>query len=104
MGYVETLQATPNGGPKNFHEWVVKTFGPGNSQTLHASLQRKVLETGSADDHGRLGQLVDSQSRPLDEVVNGALGLTNKGMGYNPRFIYPKTGGIECLPWPWPDP
>jgi UDP-galactopyranose mutase len=34
----------------------------------------------------------------LDEVVNGALGLTNKGMGYNPRFIYPKTGGIECLP------
>jgi UDP-galactopyranose mutase len=34
----------------------------------------------------------------LEEVVNGALGLTNKGMGYNPRFIYPKEGGIDCLP------
>ncbi len=34
----------------------------------------------------------------LDEVVNGALGLTNRGMGYNPRFIYPRTGGIDCLP------
>ena len=26
------------------------------------------------------------------------LGLTNKGMGYNPKFIYPKNGGIDCLP------
>jgi UDP-galactopyranose mutase len=34
----------------------------------------------------------------LDEVVNGALGLTNKGMGYNPKFLYPKHGGIDCLP------
>ena len=34
----------------------------------------------------------------LEEVVNGALGLTNKGMGYNPKFIYPKNGGIDCLP------
>jgi UDP-galactopyranose mutase len=34
----------------------------------------------------------------LEEVVNGALGVTNRGMGYNPRFIYPKNGGIDCLP------
>src|SRR5205823_14749616 len=26
------------------------------------------------------------------------LGLTNTGMGYNPKFIYPKNGGIDCLP------
>jgi len=24
--------------------------------------------------------------------------LTNKGMGYNPKFMYPRDGGIECLP------
>src|SRR5262249_22943361 len=34
----------------------------------------------------------------LEDVVNGALGINNKAMGYNPRFIYPKSGGIDCLP------
>ena len=34
----------------------------------------------------------------LEEVVNGALGLTNERMGYNPSFSYPKAGGIDCVP------
>jgi protoporphyrinogen oxidase len=34
----------------------------------------------------------------LEEVVNGALGIVNQGMGYNPKFSYPKQGGIDCLP------
>ena len=37
----------------------------------------------------------------LDEVVNGALGLTNQGMGYNPRFIYPRTGGLTACRRRW---
>src|SRR5215475_11299881 len=28
-GFVETMQASNNGGPKNFHDWVVCTFGTG---------------------------------------------------------------------------
>jgi protoporphyrinogen oxidase len=34
----------------------------------------------------------------LREVVRGALGLENRGMGYNPRFRYPRRGGIGILP------
>ena len=97
VGFVETLQAPPNGGPKNFHEWVLKTFGSGIAKHFMLPYNEKFwkqdLSTITAD------WVSWSIPKPsLDEVVNGALGLTNKGMGYNPRFIYPKTGGIECLP------
>ena len=97
VGFVETLQAPPNGGPKNFYEWVLKTFGSGIAKHFMLPYNEKFwkqdLRSITAD------WVSWSIPKPsLDEVVNGALGLTNKGMGYNPRFIYPKTGGIECLP------
>jgi len=97
VGFVETLQAPPNGAPKNFHEWTLKTFGAGIARHFMLPYNEKFwkqdLRTITAD------WVSWSIPKPsLDEVVNGALGLTNKGMGYNPRFIYPKTGGIECLP------
>ena len=97
VGFVETLQAPANGAPKNFHEWVLRTFGAGIAKHFMLPYNEKFwkqdLRTITAD------WVSWSIPKPsLDEVVNGALGLTNKGMGYNPRFIYPKTGGIDCLP------
>ena len=55
VGFVETLQAPPNGGPKNFHDWIVQDVRRRHREALHASLQRKVLEAGSANDHMRTG-------------------------------------------------
>jgi protoporphyrinogen oxidase len=34
----------------------------------------------------------------LAEVVRGALGIRNEGLGYNSTFRYPKAGGIEVVP------
>ena len=97
VGYVETLQAPANGNPKNFHDWIVKTFGTGIAKHFMLPYNEKFWKQ---DLHTITSDWVSwSIPKPsLDEVVNGALGLTNKGMGYNPKFIYPKTGGIECLP------
>jgi protoporphyrinogen oxidase len=97
VGFVESLQAPSNGNATNFHDWVLKTFGSGIANHFMLPYNEKFwkqdLRTITAD------WVSWSIPKPsLDEVVNGALGLTNKGMGYNPRFIYPKTGGIECLP------
>src|SRR5207245_11635760 len=40
-----------------------------------------------------------SVPRPtLEEVLNGALGITNRAFGYNPSFLYPRQGGIRQLP------
>jgi protoporphyrinogen oxidase len=97
VGFVESLQTPSNGNPTNFHDWVLKTFGSGIAKHFMLPYNEKFwkqdLRTITSD------WVSWSIPKPsLDDVVNGALGLTNKGMGYNPRFIYPKTGGIECLP------
>lgn len=97
IGFIETLHPSMNGGPKNFHDWVFRTFGPGIAKHFMLPFNEKFwkqdLRTITAD------WVSWSIPKPsLEEVINGALGLTNKGMGYNPRFLYPKTGGIDCLP------
>lgn len=97
VGFVESMHANGNGGPKNFHDWVIRTFGTGIAKHFMLPYNEKFwkqdLRTITSD------WVSWSIPKPtLDEVVNGALGLTNKGMGYNPKFIYPKTGGIDCLP------
>src|SRR5262245_52280094 len=97
IGFVQSMQANTNGGPKNFHDWVLQTFGTGIAKHFMLPYNEKFwkqdLRTITSD-------LVSwSIPKPtLEEVVNGALGLTNKGMGYNPKFVYPKFGGIDCLP------
>ena len=97
VGFVESMQAAPNGGPRNFHDWTLKTFGAGIANHFMLPYNEKFwkqdLRTITSD------WVSWSIPKPsLDEVVNGALGLTNKGIGYNPRFIYPRSGGIDCLP------
>ena len=97
IGFVESMQVERNGGPKNFHDWVLKTFGSGIAKHFMLPYNEKFwkqdLRTITSD------WVSWSIPKPsLEEVINGALGLTNKGMGYNPKFIYPRRGGIECLP------
>jgi protoporphyrinogen oxidase len=97
VGFVESMHVNGNVGPKNFHDWVLKTFGTGIAKHFMLPYNEKFwkqdLRTITSD------WVSWSIPKPtLEEVVNGALGLTNKGMGYNPKFIYPKNGGIECLP------
>jgi len=97
IGFVESMQASNNGGPKNFHDWIVRTFGAGIAKHFMIPYNEKFWKH---DLHSITSDWVSwSIPKPtLEEVVNGALGLTNKGMGYNPTFIYPKTGGVDCLP------
>jgi protoporphyrinogen oxidase len=97
VGFVESMHTPVNGGPNNFHEWVVRTFGTGIAKHFMLPYNEKFWK----DDLRNITSDWVSWSIPkptLEEVVNGALGLTNKGMGYNPKFIYPKNGGIDCLP------
>jgi protoporphyrinogen oxidase len=96
VGFVESMQQ--NGGEaRDFHDWTLKTFGDGIAKHFMLPYNEKFwkrdLREITAD------WVSWSIPKPkLEEVVNGALGLTNRGMGYNPKFLYPGDGGIECLP------
>jgi protoporphyrinogen oxidase len=97
IGFIDSMRVNGNAAPKHFHEWVLRTFGAGIAKHFMLPYNEKFwkqdLRTITAD------WVSWSIPKPsLEEVVNGALGLTNRGMGYNPKFIYPKNGGIDCLP------
>ena len=97
LGFIEIMKEDPNSGPQNFHDWTLRTFGTGIAKHFMLPYNEKFWKQ---DLHTITSDWVSwSIPKPkLEEVVNGALGLTNKGMGYNPKFIYPKDGGIDCLP------
>lgn len=97
LGFIETLKSGGTAEPANFHHWILQTFGEGIGKHFMLPYNEKFWK----QDLRRITSDWVGWSIPkpsLEDIVNGALGITNKGMGYNPRFIYPKTGGIDCLP------
>ena len=96
MGFIESIGSNPTASD-NFREWTLKTFGTGIANHFMLPYNEKFWKTDLA---GITSDWVSwSIPKPsLEEVVNGALGLTNERMGYNPSFSYPKNGGIDCLP------
>lgn len=91
----ERRKRPPRGA--SFHDWVLAAFGPGmarhfflpyNEKLFCRSLRRITADWTSW-----------SVPRPsLQEVLRGALGMVNTGMGYNASFWYPEAGGIQVLP------
>jgi len=84
--------------PRHFGEWVVRTFGSGISRHFMTPFNEKLWQRPLSElgcDWGG-GWLIPVPS--LEEVVQGALGMANRNMGYNPSFFYPKEGGIQRYP------
>ncbi len=79
-----------------FGEWARRVFGDGIAEGFMLPYNAKLF--GCAPDELTAEWVSWAVPRPdLAQVVNGALGLKNAGMGYNPRFRYPREGGIGIL-------
>jgi protoporphyrinogen oxidase len=81
----------------SFRDWSLAVLGRGISETFMFPYNAKLFRRDPAE------MTADWVSwavpRPdLEEVVRGALGIENRGMGYNPTFRYPGAGGIEVVP------
>jgi protoporphyrinogen oxidase len=92
--YARELE-TPD--PENFGEWALATLGEGICRHFMFPYNEKLYcrraEEMTAD------WVSWSVPQPdLETVIDGALGITIHGLGYNPSFLYPKSGGIEALP------
>jgi protoporphyrinogen oxidase len=97
-GFVESMALpTPEEPELSFAEWSRAVFGRGISESFmlpyNCKLFRREPEQMTAD------WVSWAVPRPtLEEVVRGALGIENRGMGYNPTFRYQSRGGIGVLP------
>jgi protoporphyrinogen oxidase len=100
--FVEAQMRRASGGEPDldrlsFREWVEGTFGSGIARHFMLPYNSKLWRTDL--DEVECGWVSWSIPRPtLREVLDGALGATVRGLGYNPTFLYPRTGGISVLP------
>jgi len=104
MGFIEAWGARQRpasvrrAAPRHFGEWVQRTFGSGIARhfmtPFNEKLWQRPLDELGCDWGG--GWLIPVPS--LEEVVQGALGIPNRKMGYNPSFFYPREGGIQRYP------
>ncbi len=83
--------------PAHLEEWIQRTFGAGIGRHFMVPYNRKMW--GRELDSVTCEWVSWSVPQPaLEEVVRGAFGVEAREFGYNPRFLYPKRGGIRLLP------
>jgi protoporphyrinogen oxidase len=89
-------KAPPTDPATSFRDWSLAVFGEGISEAFmfpyNAKLFRRDPSEMTAD---WVSWAVPKPN--LAEVVGGALGVENQGMGYNSTFRYPASGGIGIL-------
>jgi protoporphyrinogen oxidase len=97
-GFVEALgRPVPDDPRVTFEEWSLGVFGRGISELFMFPYNRKLFRREA--DRMTADWVAWAVPRPsLEQVVRGALGLANRGLGYNPTFRYPERGGIDVLP------
>jgi len=93
-----TRQARPDvPAPRSFREFVEARFGRGMADLFFVPYNTKLWGVGpeqlTPDWASRFIPLPDTE-----QVIAGALGLRQEGLGYNVRFSYPRAGGIDHLP------
>lgn len=97
-GFIRLLLENPTPHPgDSFQTWILHTFGSGIANHFMFPYNRKFW-------HCDLQELTTdwvswSIPRPdLQDVLKGSLGIADKDYGYNPKFWYPREGGIQVLP------
>jgi UDP-galactopyranose mutase len=83
--------------PKNYSEWLYRTFGEGIAKHFMIPYNRKQW----AIDPRLMDYNWTAERIPIpkiEEVMDGALRESQKKFGANNKFWYPAEGGIEALP------
>jgi protoporphyrinogen oxidase len=100
VGFVEAREASvANNGvePRNFEEYAIARFGKGITRHFFIPYNTKLW--GLHPNCLTAAWVSRYIPEPkVHEVIGGAIGLRQEGLGYNPRFLYPREGGIDALP------
>jgi protoporphyrinogen oxidase len=98
LGFILARLNSGSGKKKqvNFRQWILSSFGSGIAGHFMLPYNRKFWTVPA---HELSSEWVDGYiPRPtIKDVLNGTLSRSRKQFGYNSRFWYPRTGGIEKL-------
>ena len=97
LGFIEAWQSPgKDDAPKNFEDFILKKMGAGIARHFMIPYNAKLYGVHPREITAEWCQRFVPVPK-LDDVVAGAVGANPPEMGYNIRFIYPKTGGIETM-------
>ena len=96
--FVKTVgREAPDDPATSFEDWALAVFGRGICEGFMFPYNEKLFRRKPAEMTADwVSWAVPKPS--LEEVVRGATGVPNTGMGYNATFHYLATGGIGVLP------
>ncbi len=95
LGFVENRKKKRK--PASFKNWVLQNFGGGFAKHFFLPYNSKFWQTDLDSITADWAQWSIPVPQ-LHEVLRGALGFENSGMGYNSYFFYPAHSGINVLP------
>ena len=98
IGFARSLsREVPDDPRTSFQDWCLAVFGEGISNAFMIPYNRKLFRRSPSEMTADwVSWAVPKPS--LEQVVRGALGAENLGMGYNSTFRYPRAGGIGRVP------
>ncbi|MEX1365531.1 MAG: FAD-dependent oxidoreductase [Nannocystaceae bacterium] len=83
--------------PATFREFAQRRFGKGIAELFFVPYNTKLWGVSPSELTPDWGSRFIPLPRP-EQVIGGALGLRQDGLGYNAKFLYPRAGGIDQLP------
>ena len=96
--FVKTLDGeVPDDPATSFEDWALSVFGQGICDGFMFPYNEKLFRRSPKDMTADWVSWAVPKPN-LEEVVRGATGVPNTGMGYNAKFRYPAHGGIGVLP------
>ncbi|RMG16534.1 MAG: amine oxidase [Deltaproteobacteria bacterium] len=82
--------------PASFEDFVLRNLGEGIGRHFMFPYNRKLYQVDLSElSAAWTGRFVPNPS--VEDVVRGAVGAKTETQGYNARFVYPRSGGIETL-------
>lgn len=100
VGLLEVREAAARGElptPRTFEDFAVARFGRGIARHFFVPYNTKLWGRHP----NALTPAWVTRYIPVPDtaqIIAGALGLRQEGLGYNARFLYPREGGIDALP------
>ncbi len=89
-------ETQPLNVPENFHEWVLRNFGEGIAKHFMVPYNEKLLGVNLKELMPQFAERFIPRPSTAD-VIKGALGFSRESLGYNAKFVYPRSGGISAL-------
>jgi protoporphyrinogen oxidase len=97
LGFVKAQTTRWEGEPRTFGEFVQRHLGDGFAKHFMIPYNRKLYQVDLDElSPAATGRFVPRPT--MEQVVRGALGLSEEAAGYNATFWYPREGGIGALP------